>query len=74
MAVKFTNEACPWVVQIDPPSEENHGMGTYGGCGKPVHYRTFPDGERMRMNTPYCQEHAEEFSASRLKDPYAGMD
>lgn len=64
---KFTNSECTQVVSTGPEWNE------WGACGKPVYVRTLSNGETIRMDTPYCETHCEEFHAGRMLDLEASM-
>ena len=61
MAVQFTNERCEWFVSVENV--------TTGACGAPVWI--LPNGRRV--NTPYCEEHARQWSELRARDIESSM-
>lgn len=61
MRAKSTNETCEWLV----------GTAGDGACGAEPWHITLPNGDRLRVNTPYCETHAREFHSyppERLSD------
>lgn len=58
--IKHTNTACPW-------SSFDHDTQDWVVCGEPPW--VLPNG--LRVNTPHCEKHAEQWSEWRMRDPEA---